>query len=287
MWGGAQLPLYRQQTRFGTAAPTPGQHFGVTSRTPIGPRAPTGPYGQPLPAGTYNPERDLKITASGTGQEQLEQQDQTALTRNVDDYHTAVAELQQREGWQADDFAKAGALLSKQYATLAGNQEQGAAKAGVVSGGALLQSAAKRAANQTDDSGKQQTARDRQIAQNQQSRARLEREGAPPPIAGSLDPENLAQGGREFQNLATHLANARVNNAEFVRGEQSLEGQEAADHGYSPPAAPHAALIHAAVARPPRVVSSHAQPLSRASRRPRGRGGSAHPLLAAGRRRGR
>ncbi len=226
------------------AQPTP------ASPTPAAP-SPSGPT-QPfaLPAGAFNPQRQVEVEEANRGLEQLQGEDATAATRDVSDYNTALAQLQQSEQQQGADHATNLATIARAFQNLKTAQEQKDNAAGVVSGGALLQAAAKRSSNEGLETAKQNTAFERQQLADQAKAAELARELAPPPEAGSLDPTELAQGGRKFQDIGTALSNAALNNAFFGESQNRLAGQEAAENGYVPPTAP---LVRAAAAPSPRV----------------------------------
>lgn len=224
---------------------------------PASPAAP--PWSPPpLPTGSYNPQRDIETEESGRGLGQLEGELGTQRTRATSDYFTNQAEINRQAGQHTEDFNRAQQMLRQSYQRLGSQQEQGANKLGVLQGGALLQSAAKRAVNEGQTSEQQKTAYGRQQQATALELAKLAREGAPPDVGNPL-------GGRTFQDLLTKLTNAQANNTFFGESQQRLAGQEAAERGYVPPTAPasHARAVSAArSAGAPRIVSSHPQPAS-------------------------
>lgn len=240
------------------AAPAPRRAAtpAAGSTTPSGTWTPP-----PLPTGSYNPERDIQTEESQRGLGQMEGELGTARSRDTADYFTQKAEIERGAANQKTDFEKAQQQLKQSYQKLGASQEQGANKLGVLQGGALLQSAAKRATNEGQESQTQKTNYQRQQDATSQELAKLAREGAPPEGANPL-------GGRSFQDLLTKLTNAQANNTFYGESQQRLAGQEAAERGYVPPTAPasHVAAQNASrsagAAGAPRVVSSRPQPSS-------------------------
>lgn len=255
-FGLASHPLYRAAQKR-TQVPAPAKP--APAAVPGQPAAP-GPGPLVLPAGYVNPQRGIEVEEGNRGLSQLKGEAGTTSTRDFTDYGTALAQLGQREANEQADLNTNLATIKKGYTQLASSQEQADNAAGAVSGGALLQAAAKRGANETTDVGAQNTSYARQQQADQQSRAQLALELAPPPEPGSLDPSVLAQGGRKYQDLGTSLQNAGLNNAFFDESQARLGGQEAAENGYTPASALMKAAARPAAPKPPTILSSHAQP---------------------------
>lgn len=219
--------------------------------------APAG--ASPLPAGLFNPQREIEVEEANRGLQQLTGEAGTSSTRDFTDYNTALAALSQQEANQKTDLNTNLATIKKGYTQLASKQQQSANAAGAVSGGALLQGEAKRAANEGTDTAAQNTSYEREQQANVDKRAELALNGAPPPEPASLDPSVLAQGGREYQDLGTKLQNANLNNAFFGESQQRLSGQEAAENGYTPASALMKAAGTPAAPKPPTIVRSQPQ----------------------------
>jgi hypothetical protein len=102
----------------------------------------------PIPPDFYNPERQVALEQ---GQEQGRQTLEdigTKRTRGESDYTLGVGETNREIGERDEGRQRALAQLQQSYARLGGQQEEQANSAGVLRGGALLQAAAARAANQ-------------------------------------------------------------------------------------------------------------------------------------------
>jgi hypothetical protein len=210
----------------------------------------------PLPSGSYNPQRDIEIEESQRGLGQLEGEIGTARSRDSADFATAASEIGRREAQQQQDYSRAKELLGQSYQRLGVRQQEGANRAGVLTGGALLQAAAKRAVNQGTEQRAADTNYNRSREADSLELAKLIREAAPP---DATNPE----GGRQFQDLLTKVTNAQANNAFFQKSEHALEGQEAAEHGYVAPTAPAAKASGPRKAQGgPTVLAIHHQPSS-------------------------
>lgn len=113
----------------------------------------------PIPSGYYDPNLDAQRQAASRGLTNTEQDVGTALRREGEDYGTNVA------------------LLTRNYKNLATRQQEQQNQYGVIAGGgAALQSAAKRAANQLVDQTALDTTHNRAVADagNALTRARSE-----------------------------------------------------------------------------------------------------------------
>jgi hypothetical protein len=106
------------------------------------PFRPFKPYQPPpLPTGTYDPALDAQRAAAARGYGDLQQDTALAGTRAAEDY-----------GFTVNQYNQQVAALTKHYQDLGTAQDERANAYGVVpGGGALLQSAAKRQANQATD----------------------------------------------------------------------------------------------------------------------------------------
>jgi hypothetical protein len=268
LWTAPRLPLYGGGGRAIGAAPVGGPRpavrpgalprvVGVRAQpvsgaapSPAAPATPpAGPWvPPPLPTGSYSPVRDVETQEATRGLGQLEGEVGTAQSRDTADYATQKAEIEKTAGQQTEDFNRAQQALAQSFQRLGAQQQQGANRAGVLSGGALLQAAMKRAANEGQQSAVQKTNYARQQEGTQIELAKLARELAPAEGANPL-------GGRQEQDLLTKLTNAQANNAFFGESQQRLAGQEAAERGYVAPTAP----VRRAASSVPRVVAQHPQ----------------------------
>jgi hypothetical protein len=152
------------------------------------------PYRPPTPpAGSYDPSLDAQLAAARRGLSDLQGQIGTQQARDVTDYAAQQEALGQQAGYNREDLSAAPgsrdfagarsrtedynrnvAMLTRQYGQLGRNQLQGANQAGVIRGGALLQSAAKRAENQAIDRQPLDTNYQRFLADNTQHSADAE-----------------------------------------------------------------------------------------------------------------
>jgi hypothetical protein len=148
-----------------------------------------------LPSGSYDPVLDAQQGAVDRGYGDLQAQTATANARDVTDYGTgvdqinrtaarSVADLTQSRDYNTadlgtaqqrsdEDYSKQTALLARRYQMLAGQQQQSQNAAGVLDGGAVLQAAGKRAANQATAQADLDAQRARANADLQTQRERL------------------------------------------------------------------------------------------------------------------
>lgn len=208
-----------------------GRTGGTAAPTPNGGPSPWVP--PPLPLGTYDPSRDIASEESERGLGQLERKLGTQGTRDTTDYYTARDALDRQAQQQTDDYQRAQGLLRQSFQRLGTRQTEQANVAGALQSGALLQSAAKRARNEGQQSQAQTTNYQRAQDQIRLARAKLDLYGAPPDAANPL-------GGRDFQDIAEQLANAQSDNTFYTTSERTLAGQEAAERGYTAPTPPGA-----------------------------------------------
>lgn len=241
------------------------------------------------PAGYFDPSLDAQRLAAGRGFFDLGQDIETQNTRDRVDYGLGldaikrgqtrgtedlaseragvdrgygrnIADLDQsgQRGQQDYDFGVA--ALTRRYGQLGDTQRQQQAKAGVMRGGAMLQAAAKRTANQAldrqpmdtsfqrfqQDQGTQRTrlGEDRDVAYGQLdtagrrltedsdlSRAQLALNLAPPDA-------NNPFGGRAWQDRTTEFTRAGRENTQFGLDTDAAKAYQAAGAGWSPPSMP-------------------------------------------------
>lgn len=207
----------------------------------------------------------MEVEQGARGLGQLEDQAATSRSRNISDYYNARGALETAGQQEGQDFSTQQANLQRAYAALAGKQGERAGQYGVLHGGALLQAAAKRAGNEGRESAANQTAHQRRVDELTRRMAQLDLTSAPPDEANPL-------GGREFQDLASHVSTAQSNQAFYEAGQHRLEGTEAAKAGYELPPSVVAALggpAAVAALAPPKPAA----PAAKASSKPPARKG--------------
>jgi hypothetical protein len=188
------------------------------------------------PTGTFNPSREIEVGEAKRGLEQAEGEGATSETQLRNRYATGMSEYDRQANEQTDSYNKGLALLAESFQKLGTRQTEATNKAGLLQGGAVLQAAATRGANEGKERTKQTEANTKAQEAINRSRAKLIEELAPPDATNAL-------GGTSWQNLITHLANLKSNFTFYQQGQQSLAAQEAAERGfagYKPPAAPAA-----------------------------------------------
>jgi hypothetical protein len=110
------------------------------------------PYRPPDPAGYYDPALNAQLGAAHRGYGDTQDDISLAGTRAAADYGIQDSLYKTAVGNENDQYNRNVGLLTKNYTDLQANQEDQANAYGVVpGGGAALQSAAKRAANQATD----------------------------------------------------------------------------------------------------------------------------------------
>lgn len=119
----------------------------------------------PLPTGTYDPALDAQRDASTRGLLDTTQDTTLAGTRAAEDYGIGLSDIQAQQGAIDSQYAQNVASLTRNYARTAAAQGDRNNAYGVLpGGGAALQSAAKRAANQATDQATLDTDRAQQLA---------------------------------------------------------------------------------------------------------------------------
>jgi hypothetical protein len=216
-----------------------GTPLRVKSPAPKPAAAPAAPWAPPPwpPTGAFNPQRELEVGEAKRGLEQQELEGNTTRTRYGSAYATDMSEYDRQGREQTDAYNKGLALLAESYQRLGTRQTEAANKAGLLQGGALLQSAATRGANEAKERQKRTEANT--LAQEKLDRARgkMIEELGPPDVTNPA-------GGTKWQDLSTKLANLASNFTFYQQGQQALAGQEAAFNkgweGYAPPKPPAA-----------------------------------------------
>lgn len=195
---------------------------GVAATAPAGP-AWTPP---PIPAGAYNPIRDIELNAGKRGTQNTIEDLGTKESRGQSSYLLGVEGVKRQEAEEAQSRSEALASLQRSYQRLGVRQTEQAREAGVLRGGAVLQSAAKRAANE----GIAKTPIEQTFARDQEANQR------------SLGQLGLTR-QEESEDDTTGVSRAEREQSQFGVDTQTLEGREAAENGYQAPTGP-AALVY-------------------------------------------
>lgn len=216
--------MARRRTAFGRIAP------GGVRGGALQPFSPFTPYGTP-PTGSYDPALDAQVGAAGRGLFDLGQDTQTQKDRLGTDYNLQRGDLVTAQDRATADHQRALDMLQRNYAQLGNRQAQGQARAGVIGGGAVLQAAAKRAANKALEQQPIDTSFNRFTEDNQSAQGRLALNMAPPDAGNPL-------GGRAYQDLNSTLTRGKREGAFFgldVAGEKAYQASGA---GWDPGARP-------------------------------------------------
>lgn len=165
------------------------------------------PYSPPpVPTGSYDPTLDAQLGQSQRGLGDLRQDTETANTRDTVDYQAQQGDINR----QIDQ-------LHTGYEQLGGRQQEQANAAGLLRGGAMLQAAQKRAANEARDK-----------VPMTEALQRLALESAPPSADNPL-------GGRRFQDRTTALTRAEREGSQFGIDVNSQKLYQASQVGYVAP----------------------------------------------------
>jgi hypothetical protein len=190
--------------------------------------APAGPWTPPpIPPSLYSPELDVKGAEGKQASEQTLTGDERTRTDTENQFGINLSLLGQREQQQAQSAQETLARLADSYRKLGVKQEENANGIGELNGGALIQSAMKRSANEAVTRKADEVARGNQQQQNANERGKL--------VLG--EEQAVGTGGA----LTEAMANARQNQQQFQEGLQKYRASEAGAHGYKAPEAPKAA----------------------------------------------
>lgn len=201
------------------------------------------------PSGTYDPALDAAKEAAGRGLQDLQSDTLRSGTRDTVDYGLGredilrsgarqTADLQTASTREAQNYDRNVGLLKRSYEIKGNNQAQQANAYGVLRGGALLQAANKRAANEAIDRQPLDTGHSQFQADNAQSLSRLGEDTnlslgklalmmAPPDAQNPL-------GGRSFQDRATTLTRGERENTQFGLDTEAQKAFQAAGTGWDP-----------------------------------------------------
>lgn len=103
---------------------------------------------QPIPTNYYNPSRDVEEAAGKRGAEDTLNEIGTNRGYAESDYTEGQEKIGRERGQQNQDYQNALSTLAESFKRLGVRQGESANAAGLFSGGALLQAAAKRSANE-------------------------------------------------------------------------------------------------------------------------------------------
>lgn len=160
---------------------------------------------QPIPVGAYNPIRDIELQAGKRGLNNQIEDIGTAETRGNDSFVLGQQQAQQNRD-------RSLATLADSYRRLGVRQNEQANSAGVLRGGALMQAAAKRAANQALAAAPINQSYERGIAGLARARQ------------------------QEAEDHVTQGSRAEREQGQFGIDTRTLEAREASENGYTDPA---------------------------------------------------
>jgi hypothetical protein len=204
------------------------------------------PYVPPLPpAGSYDPALDAQRSAANRGILDTRQDTELGLGRAGQDYGLGVEDLQrgQTRGTEDldrtqqrgdEDYGRNTQLLQRSFNILAGQQAQAQRQMGVSTGGAVLQAAAKRQANQGIQQQGLDLAHTRLGEDVARGRTRL----------GEDTGEGIGRLGlgynRQVTDFTTGLSRANRENTAFGLDVNAQRYFQAAQSGWQPPRRPRA-----------------------------------------------
>lgn len=216
--------------------------------------SPFKPYQPPpVPTGSYDPALDATLGQATRGLGDLQADTETANTRDTVDYGTQQDAINRGYNRTAGDLKTAlsrdtlahdtaVANLTRQYGFLGRSQNEAARHQGVLSGGLLMLSAAKRAANETHDRQPIDTtfSQQKQDISTARTRAGEDRDLNLGALALDLAPPSADNplGGRRFQDRTTALTRAQRENVFFGGDVNAEKLYQATGAGYVPPPGP-------------------------------------------------
>lgn len=209
----------------------------------------------------YGLQREQLQRQQGYGQQDLTTGRDRSLNALMTQLHEGTADIGTRRGQLTEDHARSLEMLARGYQQLGGRQRQQANAAGVLNGGALLQAAAKRKANEAIDRRPIDTGFQRATGELDTAQARLQSgtdsrarevwddfntgsqrlgEGTDyglGQLALSLAPPdaNNPLGGRSFQDRTNTLTRAQRDAAAFGLDLEGQRAYQAAGSGWAPP----------------------------------------------------
>lgn len=172
----------------------------------------------PIPTGAYNPIRAIEESAGKRGLGNTLEDLSTKDARGASEFALEEGEVGRQKSEQEAEAQKDLATIAQSYQRLGVKQTEQARGAGVLRGGALLQSAAKRAANEGKSKEPVTQGLSRQEENDQRSLGKL-----------ALGRE------QEQEDIAKEAARAEREQAQFGIDTRTLEAREAAENGYVSP----------------------------------------------------
>jgi hypothetical protein len=208
----------RRQPGTGAFVPptTPRPVSGISSQAHQAPWTPP-----PIPAGAYNPIRDIELQAGKRGVANTLEDLGTKNVRGEGNFLLGQSDIERQRNEQTTERDKALSNIAESFKRLGVRQTEQANGAGLLRGGALLQSAAKRAANQGKATDQVQQTYARQQEADTRALARLA----------------LAR-QQESEDIGTQGSRAEREQGQFGIDTQTLEAREAAENGYESPVGP-------------------------------------------------
>lgn len=185
-------------------------------KPPPGPgSAPYSYEAPPVPAAAYNPTLDIELEAGKRGTANTIEDLLTKRARGDAGFAIDQGELQRQEGEQAGAHDRALKAIAQGFQRLGVRQTEGANAAGELRGGALLQAAQKRAANEAQARQPVDISYAQQQDANRRTLARLA----------------LAH-QQEGEDTSTGIGRAEREQTQFGIDTKKVENREATNNGY-------------------------------------------------------
>jgi hypothetical protein len=185
----------------------------------------------PPPTGSFDPALDAQRRAASRGLRDTVTDIGTANTRDTVDYGLGRDSIMLAQTRGNADLDRQMAVLQRGYQTLASQQRQQFQAHGLAYGGASLQAAAKRQANEAFDQQPLDVARARLGEDTGLQLGKLALDLAPPDASNPL-------GGRRFQDRTTQLTRAKREDASFGLDIGAEKVFQATQSGWVPPTPP-------------------------------------------------
>lgn len=243
----------RYRNRYGSA-PKP-----VASTNPPNPSFKAwDPWSSSPPSGTFDPSLDAAAGAANRGYQDLTADSGTQDLRDTVDYglqreditrsrDQQLADLNQGLSRGTEDYNRNVAMLTRAYQVKGNVQKQQENAYGVLAGGAALQAARKRAANEATDRQPLDTSLSRlqQDTSTGVERTNTAADTALGKLALMMAPPDAANplGGRSFQDRATALTRGGRENAQFGIDTEAQKSFQAAGTGWDPGTRPRGQFV--------------------------------------------
>lgn len=168
-----------------------------------------------IPSSAYNPTLDIELAAGKRGTRNTIEDLLTKGTRGEQGFALDQAEVKRQEGEQGQEHQRVLAALAQNYERLGGRQTEQANAAGVSRGGALLQAAMKRKANEGKAAEPINLNYQHQQEGDQRSLARL-----------ALSRQ------QEGEDIGTGVSRAEREQTQFGIDTNTVKAREATNNGY-------------------------------------------------------